>query len=66
MDLKSWPRARASNHEAALRRARRERVELLMRRRPDLRLQYLFSKRLRPEVRELIDEALARRQSPNL
>jgi hypothetical protein len=31
---------------------------------PQLSLQEMFSKRVRPEVRALIDDALARRQSP--
>ncbi len=44
------------------RERKRRKIAALVRVRPDLRLQELFSKRVRPEVRELIDKALIARQ----
>ena len=64
MELSGWQRALVNGRAMERRTRQKQRWAELVEANPQLSLQEMFSKRVRPEVRALIDDALARRQSP--
>lgn len=58
-----WHRARVANMDAVRRMQHRRRVADAIKLNPNWSLQKPFSRELRPEVRALIDQALAKREA---